>query len=155
VAKPAVKMVMFGDKDLRRLLEELPGRIIRKGLRQALTAMSTPILRAARAAAPRESGLLKKALGRKISAKNTGIGYAVIGAKKGVQGVVNGRKRVPSRYIHLVEKGHGGPHPVAAQPFLRPAYAAHKDQATAAAAAKLKSVLEAEAAKFWTQKAAR
>lgn len=39
------------------------------------------------------------------------------------------RRRVASRYAHLLERGHGGPHPAPAHPFLAPAAAQSASEA--------------------------
>lgn len=43
---------------------------------------------------------------------------------------------------HLVEEGHGGPAPAPAHPFLRPAFEAMKEEATAILADKLREALK-------------
>jgi hypothetical protein len=70
-----------------------------------------------------DSGLLKKALTKKVArAKDKHTTTVIIGPRRDVAGVVNGKVRKPSRYAHLVENGFvdaSGQH-VPAQPFLRP-----------------------------------
>jgi HK97 gp10 family phage protein len=102
-------------------------RLTTGSMRLALTKAARPMLRKARSLAPKESGLLKKSLKMKIitDTRNSRV-IALIGPDRNVSGTHNGQKRQPSRYAHLVELGHGGPHPASPHPFLRPAYESEK-----------------------------
>ena len=156
------RLTLTGTGDLEKLLEELPRRVIKKGLRQAMSAAGQPILKQARRDAPRKSGLLKKSLQKKVKAYKSGNVAVIIGAAWGYTGwVVNIklRKRAkptklhrdnqnPGNYSHLVEQGHGGPRPAPAHAFLKPAYEANKARALSIATRKLTDVLESEAAKL-------
>lgn len=66
--------------------------------------------------------------------------YAIFAArgKRDLPSVIVGvdRKRAP--HAHLVEFGHGGPHPAPAHPYLRPAFAAVKRAAVAMAGKEIK-----------------
>jgi hypothetical protein len=122
MAKPGLELL--GDKELRKTLKTLGPRVARRVLKKAVHAAAMPPLQAARTLVAKESGLLKKSLGRvtKVNRKS-GTATARIGARTNVEGEHNGEKRVPWRYSHLVELGHvdeNGRH-VPAKPFLRPA----------------------------------
>jgi HK97 gp10 family phage protein len=145
---------LVGRNVLKNLLDELPRRVARRGARMAVTAAANPILKGARARAPRASGLLKKAIGKKVKAFGS-TAVAIIGARKDVQGSVplksNGATtkfvfRKPSRYFHLVEKGTR--QGAKANPFLADAYAANKGSAELIAAAKMSTFVESEAFKL-------
>lgn len=169
------KMELRGDKELRKLFEELPKRVLRKGLRQAISAAASPIVKDAKRNARRVSGLLKKAINKKIKTFKNGNVIAIIGASRSVAGSYLGRKRVPAHYIHLVEKGTrphalgkgsqlarvgkrasrevgqhvGRKHPGAkAHPFLEPAWRRNINTSIGIASQKLKAVVEAEALKL-------
>ena len=155
MSKPNVKMTLEGDKQLESALRQLPRRVLTKGTRQAVNAAAAPIVRKAKAWAPRDTRTLKKALKRKLKTYKGGAAAAIIGADRAVQGIdARGRKRVPANYIHLVEKGtaphrignasHPGARP---QAFLERAYAAGQHQAKSIAEAKLAEVVAKEAAK--------
>jgi HK97 gp10 family phage protein len=148
-------MKLLGARELQALLAALPRGVAKRGLRAAVTAGATPITRAAKARAPRKSGLLKKAIGRKVKTyKEAGVGataVAIVGARRDVRGEYRGRPRVPARYIHLVEKGtrpHDGHPGTPATNFLEDAYRGNKAAAEAAAARKLAEVVEREARKL-------
>jgi HK97 gp10 family phage protein len=116
---------LFGSKELQRTFNTLGERVQRSVLRSAVSVASTPISRAAKANAPRESGLLKKSLGKKVvTNKEKQSVSAIIGPRRNVSGMHKGKLRKPSRYAHLVEKGFidaaGRFHPP--QAFLQPAY---------------------------------
>jgi HK97 gp10 family phage protein len=51
---------------------------------------------------------------------------------------------VPRNYAHLVEFGHGGPHPAPAHPFMRPAFDEGKAAAIQAVADKIRLDVEEE-----------
>lgn len=116
---------LTGFKELEKTFKTLGDRVQRKVSRQAVNAATTPIVKAARQKAAKESGLLKKSLGKKVRTyveRKTVMG--VVGPRKDFTGEFNGKKRWPAKYAHLVEKGHvteDGVH-VPAQPFLRPAF---------------------------------
>lgn len=153
-----------GDKELMNLLRELPGRVQKKGARAAVTAGSTPVLRATRAKVARKTRLLKEAIGRKVKTYKSGVAAAIIGARRSVEGFVHDargtRKQIPAFYFHLVEGGtkphdermksgqvihHPGSK---AQPALLPAWRENKAQAADLAKKKLAEVTEAEARKL-------
>lgn len=168
MSNEAVKLE--GGKELRNLFNELPKRVRSKGLRQAVSAGATPVVKALKADTPRVSGLLKKAETKKIKTYKGGTNViAVIGANVNTAGEYNGRNRVPANYFHLVEDGvaphslskgasirrkragdgNGAQHPgFAGRHMLKNAYNTTKDQAGSIMVDKLQSVLESEAEKL-------
>jgi len=127
----------------------LERRIKRGGMRTALNKATTPMLRKAKALAPRESGLLRKSLKKKvITNTKTDSVTVMIGADKSVSGTYKGKARKPSRYIHLVELGHGGKNPAAPRPFLRPAYESTKNETVTIYKRELKAAIEKRTAKL-------
>lgn len=147
---PKPEMQLFGDKALTRLFEGLGERVQRRVLRSAVTAASTPVNRAAKARAPKQSGLLKKSLGRKVVTNTkTQTVTAVIGPRTNIVGEFKGKKRKPSRYAHAVEKGFvdAAGNFVPPKPFLNPAMAATEAQAVGVLQDKLAAGVEREAKK--------
>lgn len=143
-------ITLVGGKALERKLQKLGDRIHRKVTRQAVNAAANPILKEAKADVEVDSGLLKKALGKKvITADDKQSVTALIGARKQVQGEVNGKIRKPSRYAHLVEKGFideaGNHHPP--QPYLEPALESAGPQALTILQTKMAQGIEREARK--------
>lgn len=144
--------------DLEGLKKALRNRI----LKRAIGAGTKLILREAKARAPRETGLLRKSLGRKVKVyRNSGTVVGIVGPRAGFkETVTRSRGRWlpgpvvsdPIRYAHLVELGtrphalgkgsnlrkgrqSGHTHPgAAARPFLRPAVQALGTQVRAAIA---------------------
>lgn len=141
-----------GFKELDRKLKKLGDKVHRKVTRQAVNAAATPVVKAAKANADesKDSGLLKKSLGKKVATfKKTQTVAAIVGARKNVSGEVDGEIRRPARYAHLVEKGHideNGNH-VGARPFLRPALDETGEKAMDVMGAKLAEGVEREAKK--------
>lgn len=102
-----------GYKELAKFLDQLPKKVLKKALRQAVGAGGTPIARDARKAAPKLTGTLKKAIKKKVKVYPNGNAIAVIGADRAVTSPNPKRKtgvNVPANYIHLVELGVA-PHP--------------------------------------------
>lgn len=100
-------MRLEGVNEMRSLLRELPTKILKKAMRSAVTASSTPMLRALAqnlARAHRESGLLADTATRRIKTRRDFV-YAVMGVRRKVVGSYKGRKRVPTKYLHLWEGG--------------------------------------------------
>lgn len=141
-----------GFKELERTFKTLGERVQRKVLRSAVSAASTPIVKAAKANAEdsKESGTLKKSLGRKIKTyKDTQTVAAIIGPRTSVTGTWKGRKRWPAKYAHLVERGHIDEKGnfVPPKPFLKPAYDSTEHQALNVMSNKLAEGVTREAAK--------
>ncbi|HEV2294091.1 MAG TPA: HK97-gp10 family putative phage morphogenesis protein [Tepidisphaeraceae bacterium] len=141
-------MTLTGDKQLAKLFNTLGERVQRRVLRSAVNAAGTPVLKAARRNAAKESGTLKKALGKKVkTSKDKKAVTAIIGPRRGVTGTYRGKVRKPSRYAHLVEKGfideHGNHVP--AQPFLRPALEETQAEAVGVMGVKLAAGIVREA----------
>ncbi len=143
---------LTGFKELEKTLRTLGERTQRRVLRSAVSAASTPIVRAAKANAndSKESGTLKKSLGRKLKTyTDTQTVVAVIGPRTNVTGTWKGKKRWPAKYAHLVEGGHIDEHGnyVQPKPFLRPAFDSTQGQAVEVMKSKLAEGVTREAAK--------
>jgi HK97 gp10 family phage protein len=139
-----------GGKDLERRLKKLGEKVYRKVTKQAVGAAATPVVKAAKANVETDSGLLKKSLGKKVvTFKKTQTVAAIVGARRSVEGNVRGKVRKPSRYAHLVEKGHIDEHGnhIPAEPFLRPALEQSGAKAMDLMQNKLAAGLEKEAKK--------
>ena len=141
---------LIGDKALEKKLKTLGERVQRKVLRSAVSAAATPVVKSAKQRAKKQSGLLKRAMGKKIVTNKARQSVtAVIGARKEVQGEYRGKPRKPSRYSHLVEKGYideAGEH-VPPQPFLTPALEETRGQSESILHSKLAEGVLREAAK--------
>ena len=116
---PSVKVT--GLKELSKALANLPKELQRGAESTALREGMKPVLKSARAKAPKDTGLLKKAIGLTVRKGKKGI-TARVGARTGFRKQVmrNGRTVTadPAKYSHLVE--YGTSHS-AAKPFIRPA----------------------------------
>ena len=144
----SVNLIMTGDKQTITLLSELPKRVASKGNKAAVTAAAKPIRPAVKAKAPRQSGLLNKAIGTKVKTYKGGTSttaVSVIGARRSVQGEYKGKRRVPANYIHLVADGtrHSK-----GNDFVKEAYRSTKDQAEKAASDKFAEVITKEIGKL-------
>lgn len=136
--KTSQSFSLIGDVQFRANLMLLKAAAAKKIMRPAIGAGLRPIRDEARSkASPGEvlseeaSGLMKKA----IKAKTSGKGENIVGkvyVDKSVEGEINGKRHVPGNVAHLVEFGHGGPHPAPPHPFMRPALDEKKSEALAA-----------------------
>lgn len=149
MSKSDIKIDLRGDKELKHLLETLPSRVAKKGLRKALNLASTPMLKDAKSKARRDTGLLRRSLKKKIKTYSSGVVVCLIGPDRNVvETDENGKRKRPANYSHLIEKGHKGKRPAPAYPFLRPAYVANQHGSLAIAKRVLLETLKAEAAKL-------
>lgn len=114
-----------GFAETERNLKRVHERIKRGAMREALAKASRPIIKRARELAPKESGALRKALGR-ITKTIKGEVRVRIGIRRGKSVDYQGEKRNPSRYAHLVELGSSKNR---AHPFMRPALEEKKEEA--------------------------
>lgn len=146
-----IKMDIRGDKQLEKLLTELPKRSITKGFRRAFSQSASPIVKDAKKNCPKLHGALKKSIDKKLKTySTTGVVVCLIGPDKNVFGSITGkdgkiRVVTPWRYAHLVHNGHAGPRPAAANPFLKKAYDSNQSKVISTAQAVLKETLEQEA----------
>jgi hypothetical protein len=141
-----MKIVVTGDKKLRKVFKQLPQAAQRRVLAKVVTRGAKPLVVAARRKARRMTGALAKSIKvRRPRPKYKTTRLAVVGpayGKKAYRQQWNKRKksvtlravgkkreseyeglmyRNPGKYGHLVEGGHGGPHPAPAYPFMEPA----------------------------------
>lgn len=131
-----------------------------KIIRPAVTAASQMVLKSARANVPREAGLLKRSLIKKIKTYKSGKIIGIIGPKRGMKQTVHRKGALwgkggnvtsdPANYAHLVEKGtqphmigifaHPGSRP---QPFLVPALEENREAIVSLMTARLREGLAA------------
>jgi hypothetical protein len=168
---------VIGIPQALRAFDQFPRAIRNKHLRIALSAAAGTIRDAAVPLARRQTGLLAKSLGVKLPSIGASIKAgkpisAVVGARRrfiGPAAIIGGKtkllslrkatKRVlsggtvqtrrPSRYSHLIEKGHGGPRAARAYPFLEPAARSAGPAAGAKAMQKLQQGVQEEAARAY------
>ena len=106
-----------GIEQLVRNLNSLGSTKARAVSRRALTSASSEPLKVAKKNAPKQTGLLKKSLGKKVKTyRGTGTTYVAIGPRQGFKDPATGRD--PVKYAHLVELGTVR---AQAKPYLRPA----------------------------------
>lgn len=135
-----VGLRLQGDKKLLRALERLPSRIERKVVRQAVSAGLTPLNKAVKREAPRETGQLKRSIGKVVRTfKNDGVVWGAVGVRSGFRVVIDGKPRDPRKYAHLVEERTG---------FMRRAFDKTARMVLSIFAKKLGSGIEREAAKL-------
>ena len=112
------------EKKLQKALRDL-GKASRQRtvLKKALNKASTPVNKEAKRQAPTRHKQLRKSIGKVSRTYKPSSVIVVIGPRVGYAFIDDkGYKHNPVKYAHLVEYGHGGPHPAPAHPFLRPAY---------------------------------
>ena len=127
-----VKAQVDGLADLLARLNGLKRQVASRILRKAVAEAGKIILKVAKQKAPRESGLLRKSLGRKVKVyRSSGTAVAIVGPRLGFKQVVRRARGKwfpadvasnPVKYAHLVELGTVRSK---AQAFLRPALQTH------------------------------
>lgn len=161
-----IKGRIDGLGDLYRSMEALKKGAKSRVARKMTNAGSTLILKAAKRNAKNTGSngwvstkVLSKSVGKKTKTySKSGAVVAIIGPRKGFKTQVGTRKRGgkksspgdpimhdPANVAHLVEFGHGGPHPAPAHPFLRPAFDEAKGPARDRMIEVGKAAIEAEA----------
>ena len=128
-----------GAREIRDALRKLPKELQRAAEKAVLRAGAQPIAKAAKARAPKDSGLLKKSIGLRVATVK-GETSARVGPRTGMKQQVT-RKRPngktytetadPNKYSHLVELGSSR---APAKPFIRPAVDAAASDTLAAMA---------------------
>lgn len=121
-----------GLTDLLARLNGLKRQVASRILRKAVGEAGKVILKVAKQMAPRESGLLRKSLGRKVKVyRSSGTAVAIVGPRVGFRQVVRRTRGKwfpteamanPVKYAHLVELGTVRSK---ARAFLRPALQTH------------------------------
>lgn len=146
----SVRTVVSGVDTIQRRMKKLRDKVQTQSLRRGLSAISGATVKAVKAMAPADTttegltvrGLYRKSIGRKVKVTR-GKGYALVGARRGFKTQVKVTRRAregkpagspvyqdPAKIGHLIEFGHGGPHPAPAKPHLRPGYDLAKSIAT-------------------------
>lgn len=139
---------MQGGRELRHLLEELPKRVRTKGLRRAVSLAASPLVKATKQRTKRRTGLLKKAITKKVKTYRGGnVCAAIVGANREATGTLNGKTITPNNYFHLVDKGVPS-RGIPAQHMLEDAHEATKAEAGHIMLDTLQNVLESEAEKL-------
>jgi hypothetical protein len=113
-----------GLKEVTAAFRRLP-EIAQLRLGEATEQTAFAVLQRSRAAVRVRSGSLKSALNYSFNAKT---GEAKVGVERdALGGAAAAGVAMPSKYAHLVEFGHGGPHPAPAHPFMIPAVEAERE----------------------------
>jgi len=105
MASSMMSMKLTGDKELMRRLDVLPDRMRKRVIGPAVSQALTPVRRAMRAGAPRESDTLRLSITKKTKKYRSGVIYGAVGPKKSFSSTYKGRRRVPYHYVHLAEEG--------------------------------------------------
>lgn len=129
----------------------MPERMQSSAERKGMVKAAAVIRKAAKARAPKDTGLLKLAIGQKVKRyKASSSVVGVVGARTRFRGKkvesIRGRggrlaQAKPSKYAHLVEFGTVRSRP---RPFLRPAWYAKKGEAFSALSRSLRETLRKE-----------
>lgn len=106
---------LTGDKDLIKRLKRLGSTVARRVVRQSTTAALTPMVKAMRREAPKDTGTLKKSIGKVVRTyRRSGVVWGAVGPRKGFETAnPDGSARIPTKYAHLVERHN---------PFMRRAF---------------------------------
>jgi HK97 gp10 family phage protein len=135
-----------GDKALLRKFKKLSSTVQRRVVRRPLTAALTPINKAAKREAPKDTKALSKSIGKRVKVYRGGV-FGAVGPRTDERYTVTddrGRRRVPSRYAHLVEFGTRNRAPNA---FLRRAFDENKSRALRIQSEGIRKNIEKEATK--------
>jgi HK97 gp10 family phage protein len=142
MANDGITVEIKGLDQLQKALEELPQKVAKRGVRQALRAGAEPIKDEMVALAPKDSGFMSEHLDVKTRLmRNELAGTAYIGPN-GKQ-VYPRNPKWPARTAALVAKWlEFGTRLMAKKPFMTQAFETKKQTALDAIIAKLKSAVE-------------
>ena len=163
-ARSQPTILVTGQYELMEKLKLLPDKVFKRGLLQAGKKSLKPVVAAAKAAAPVESGQLRASIGVKVKVyKRDGNVAFVVGPRSGFAITYQGRPRDPVYYAHIIEKGRkqvaagslklrrGSGRAtgvtVPAMPFLRPALINNGQAVISLLATNLGAFVEREAKK--------
>lgn len=154
----SVEVTCTGFDFLDRYIETISDAQFMNAQRRSMTKACQPVVRAMKSLNTDESGAMELSITTKVKGfkKNRTV-YGIVGPESGVAFSYKGRKRIPAKYAHLVERGHriarggklerkvtsksgkvyfypadaGARHAgdVTAYPFIEPAYEAEKETA--------------------------
>jgi HK97 gp10 family phage protein len=169
---PTVDNILWrGDREIETALAALPIEARDKGLKKGVRDGAKILLFVMQSRAPDKTGILRESLGLKIGGKGNGV-WAAVGPRRSFKRRFDRKLRkritltnlwrrkraqqfgfemaIPTKYAHLVEHGHGGPHPAGAHPFMQSAVDATKnpirDAIVTALQRALKRLMKARAA---------
>jgi hypothetical protein len=147
----AIELQVQGQDKVLRVFRALPSAIQRKIIRPTFQASGREVAKVARLNLRRNksirSGLLAKSMGSVVRIARNGTVSAHVGPRRSITGSYMGKRVIPWKYAHLVEKGgRGGKMP--ARPFLQPAFDSSKGRIYAAARKKMEQRLAGEVAKL-------
>lgn len=113
---------LVGDVTLLHRFHQLSNKMQRTEGRKAVAKAARNLVARAKVRAPVLWGFLQDSLGfRPRTYRNNYL--AIVGPRDGFLHIdANDVRRDPKKYAHLVEWGHGGPHPADPDPFLLPAF---------------------------------
>lgn len=121
-----------GTAELQAKFAILPDRYQRYVMRHALERVGRRIVATAKGLAPKRFGLLRASMATKTTKGKKGRVSLLVGPSRGRVKRMWQMKRWskyqglwPTRYAHLVERGHGGPRAAPPHPFLGPALRQH------------------------------
>lgn len=144
-----------GLDDLKKAFDLLPKQVAIRAASKAVRAGAKPILEAARANVPKDTGNLAKSLAIKVlnQKRDAMEVVALIGPRTKYRRVYNKKREqynaklvADGWYGFLVEYGT---HNTKAQPWLRPAFDANKVAAQQAIVDTIGEAIQAEASKFY------
>jgi hypothetical protein len=94
------RVEVHGVKDVVLALTKFKESVANRVLKGATTKAARPILKEAKAQAPKESGLLRKSLGVKVVVyPKTSVTIALIGVRKGFRQEVTARRKLSGRLL--------------------------------------------------------
>ena len=145
----AFKITINGSKDLLDKLERIKASVARKAARKAVKEAAKILVPAAkancRAGNAVRTGKMRDSITYAVRQPKRARAKAYVGPEFYPALAEGGGAENPGRIAHLVEFGHGGPHPAPPHPFMRPAFEATKGAMQAAVISSLTQSL-AEAA---------
>ena len=146
MARPDAIVELIGDKELQWVLQQMRSASARVVLRPALRAALQPIYSRARELVPVRSGLMRKAIRKRVAVRGRGEGArlsASVRVAREVAGQWRGKQYRPGNIAHIVE--HGRRDGSGQRAFLNPAMEQTRAAALSVLTAKTRQYLERHA----------
>lgn len=127
-----VKIQWLGTGELAENFNALPVTLQRRALRPALLKIAKRMVVTAMGLVRVRTGMLRESITYKRTREKQGRESVIVGPTRAQVKQLTSTAwwrhfmgRWPTRYAHLIERGHGGPRPAPAYPFLAPALSRH------------------------------
>lgn len=110
------------EKKLKQINESMARKAVRKAVAEAAKILVPAVKSKLVTGHGVRTGNMRDSVDYVVRQRKKRSAYAIVGPRFEIDSQRPGSSDNPGRIAHLVEYGHGGPHPAPAYPFMRPAF---------------------------------